>query len=212
MIKVGVIDYGAGNQKNIFRAIKSIGCEPILAKKTVDLKRTDFIILPGMGSFSHAVMHLKKSGLFEGIIDAANDGKKILGICLGLQLFFENGDEGGANVGLGLLKGQTVPLADYCDFENGYKMPIMGWYNVQWKITDNGSEFSKTINSISRESMYFAHSYGVVPNDKYIEIGVLNYFNSPIVGAIKKKNILGAQFHPEKSGIVGLKFLKAFLS
>ena len=127
-----------------------------------------------------------------------------------MQLFFENGDEGGSNVGLGLLKGKTVPLLNHCNFAHGYKIPIMGWYNIQWNLEDDGSEFSKIINSISGESMYFAHSYGVVPKDKHIEIGVLNYFSSPIVAAVKKNNIFGVQFHPEKSGILGLNILKAF--
>ena len=212
MKNVAVIDYGAGNQKNIFRAIKAIGYDPVLAQKASDLNNIDFIIVPGMGSFSLAVNHLKKSGLFDGIVNASNNGIKILGICLGLHLFFENGDEGGANKGLCLLKGKTIPLKNYCDFEPGYKIPIMGWYKVRWNLSDDGNNFSQIINSISGEHMYFAHSYGVVPKNKDVEIGILNYFNSPIVAAVRSNNIFGVQFHPEKSGIVGLKVLKAFLS
>jgi imidazole glycerol-phosphate synthase subunit HisH len=212
MKKVAVIDYGAGNQKNIFRAIKAINCEPVLVKTKKDLVGINYIIVPGMGSFSVAVKNLKETGLFEELVRAANDGKNILGICLGLQLFFENGDEGGEDKGLGILKGKILPLENFCDLDFGYKIPVMGWYKIDWNFKEDESNFSRIIGTISGEHMYFAHSYGVVLDDKDIELSSLNYFNSSIVAAIKKDNIFGTQFHPEKSGEAGLKILEAFVS
>ena len=165
-----------------------------------------------MGSFSIAITHLKKSGLFDALIHAANGGKNLLGICLGLQMFFENGDEGGSNKGLGLLKGQILPLEKFCTFDVGYKIPVMGWYKLDWHIPKDDTDFSKVINTITDEHMYFAHSFGVVPENKNVEICTLNYFNSRIIASIKEGNIFGTQFHPEKSGEAGLKVLRAFVS
>ncbi|MDA0753773.1 MAG: imidazole glycerol phosphate synthase subunit HisH [Candidatus Marinimicrobia bacterium] len=211
MKKVAVIDYGAGNQKNIFRAIKAINCEPVLASKKSDLDGIRYIIVPGMGSFSVAVRHMKRTGLFEALIEAANSNKKILGICLGLQLFFEHGDEGGKNIGLGILKGKILPLENFCDFADDYKIPLMGWYKIVWTLSEE-TEFSKIINKVSDKHMYFAHSYGVQPENKNIELCTLDYYDAKIVAAIKKDNIFGTQFHPEKSGEAGLEILKAFIS
>jgi glutamine amidotransferase len=192
MKKVAVIDYGAGNQKNIFRAIKAINCEPVLVKTKKDLVGINYIIVPGMGSFSVAVKNLKETGLFEALVKAAN--------------------EGGEDKGLAILKGKILPLESFCDLDFGYKIPVMGWYKIDWNFKEDENNFSKIIGTISGEHMYFAHSYGVVLDDKDIELASLNYFNSSIVAAIKKDNIFGTQFHPEKSGEAGLKILEAFVS
>tara|TARA_B110000444_G_C18668230_1_gene513996 strand:+ start:23 stop:661 length:639 start_codon:yes stop_codon:yes gene_type:complete len=212
MKKVAVIDYGAGNQKNIFRAIKAINCEPILATKKEDLKGLNYIIVPGMGSYSVSINHMKKTGLFDGLIEAANNGINILGICLGLQLFFESGDEGGKNNGLGILDGKILPLERLCNFSHDYKIPVMGWYKTKWILPKEETKFSKIINKISDNHMYFAHSYGVSLKEKDIELSILDYYDSKIVAAVKKDNIFGTQFHPEKSGMPGLQVLKAFVS
>ena len=212
MKKIAVIDYGAGNQKNIFRAIKAINCKPVLAQNEKDLNGIKYIIVPGMGSFSIAVEHMKKTGLFNSLINASQEGVNILGICLGLQLFFESGDEGGENLGLGILQGNVEPLHNFCKFSEGYKIPVMGWYKPLWNIPNDDAESSKLLNSISNSYMYFAHSFGVVPKDKSIELCKIDYYGAEIIAAVKKDNIFGTQFHPEKSGVAGLEILKAFIS
>tara|TARA_B100000989_G_scaffold289062_1_gene260417 strand:- start:26 stop:661 length:636 start_codon:yes stop_codon:yes gene_type:complete len=210
-LKIGVIDYGAGNQKNIFRAIKALGEKPLLIQKYNDLKNTDHIIIPGMGSYSSAIKHLKKSGLFDGLKEAKLKEKKIFGICLGLQILFESGEEGGEIKGLNFFRGKVSNMKKNKEFSPLSKFPVLGWYKQNWNLSKFDRSFAESIKNYPESPLYLAHSFEVLPKSKDIIVAEYNYFGKNIVSAIKKDNLSGTQFHPEKSGNFGLKILKGFL-
>lgn len=195
---VGIIRYGGGNVYSVITGIKHIGEDVILIEKSSEFKRVKFLILPGVGNFKAGIEYLKKENLDEIIKEKVEKGIPVLGICLGLELFFEFSEEGNCN-GLCILKG------DVLKFKNkNLRIPHMGWNKV--KIFKENPIFE---NIPDNSYFYFAHSYFVKPKDD-ISVGKTEYgiiFDSVIM----KKNIVGVQFHPEKSGINGLNFLKNFL-
>ncbi|MCM8817966.1 MAG: imidazole glycerol phosphate synthase subunit HisH [Candidatus Omnitrophica bacterium] len=195
---IGIIKYGSGNIYSVFSTLKFLGKEVVLVENPKILDKLNFLILPGVGNFASSMENLEKGGLLEKIRYKLKDGIPFLGICLGLQLLFEWSEEG-EREGFGILKGKVVKFKD-----KNIKIPHMGWNKV--KILKESFLF-KDIRDNSY--FYFAHSY-YVNTQKELIIGKTNYgidFPSVIV----KKNIVGVQFHPEKSGELGLLFLKNFL-
>ena len=166
------------------------------------IKKADRIILPGVGAFGDAVKKLRESGMFEVVIDEAKKGKPLMGICLGMQMLFEKSYEYGEYEGLGLIKGEIVPLKGR--IPEDLDIPHMGWNALQFHNGKN--ELFKYINE--GDCVYFVHSYfGVDCDDSLIasaEYGI------DVTAAVAKNNVYGCQFHPEKSGDVGLKILKSF--
>ncbi len=192
---VAIIDFGAGNLMSISKALEHLGISVIVTKSEDEIIDADAAVLPGVGAFNDAmreIVHLRE--IISGL------GKKpLLGVCLGLQLLFTESDEGGRNPGLDILKGKVVR------FGNGVKVPHMGWNTVE--MMDN-SELLKGIENSS--FFYFVHSYYAVPVDDVIITGRTEY-GSRFPSIIEKDNIFATQFHPEKSGSVGLKLLENFV-
>ena len=196
---IGIVDYGVGNLFSLESSLKAIGAEAKLVSSSDGLRAADRIILPGVGAFGDAAKKLRSSGLFDEIKREAESGKPILGICLGMQLLFEKSLEFGVHEGLGLIGGEVRPIAEV--IPKGYKIPHIGW---------NGLEFIphplfKYLNE--GDSVYFVHSfYGADCPDV---IATTDY-GAKLTAAVARKNVMGCQFHPEKSGKVGLSILKAF--
>jgi len=199
---IGIINYGIGNIYSIYTSIKKSFGIPFIVDKPENLKMAKFIILPGVGAFDDGIRNLTKTGIADAIKEEIKKGKYFLGICLGLQLLFSESEEG-KNKGLNIIKGKVNKFLFKKDKLN---IPHMGWNRVE--IIKKNSRF---FNGIPQNSyFYFAHSYYVSPEDKSKIIGITKYgINFPSV--IEYNNVIGVQFHPEKSGEFGLIFLKNFL-
>ncbi len=198
---IAVIDYGAGNLQSVVKALKYIGCDCIITNKKKELMEADGAILPGVGSFADAMDCMNRSGMTEAVTEYINSEKPFLGICLGLQLLFEASEESPGAKGLGLLKGSItkIPNAD-----GALKIPHMGWNSL------NIRQHNGIFKDISGNPyVYFVHSYYLKADDEKI-VSSRTHYGVDIDSSVCSKNIYATQFHPEKSGKVGLKILNNF--
>ena len=195
---IAVIDYGAGNIRSVAKAVEALGTKCFIAMNDDDLKKADKVILPGVGAFGKAARTLKSARMNSAIREFVETGRPFLGICLGFQLLFESSEEDPGIPGLNLIKGKCVRL------EGSVKIPHLGWNRV--KITQNHPLWK---NIPDESFFYFAHSYIVLPEEK-LNIGETEY-GCHFASAIAEENIIGLQFHPEKSQDIGLKILKNFI-
>ncbi|MBO5064838.1 MAG: imidazole glycerol phosphate synthase subunit HisH [Clostridia bacterium] len=198
---LAVVDYGVGNLFSLQCSLKKIGAQAVVTDDENIIRAADRIILPGVGAFGDAVKKLHESGLFEVVIDEAERGKPLMGICLGMQMLFEKSYEYGEYDGLGLLNGEIVPLKG--EIPQNLDIPHMGWNALS---LDKNCPLFKYIED--GDCVYFVHSYFATNCDSSV-VATAEY-GIPVTAAVGKGNIFGCQFHPEKSGDVGLKILKAF--
>ena len=200
---IAVIDYGVGNLFSLKSSFAAIGADICVTSDIERIEAADKIVLPGVGAFGDAALKLGAENLDKTIIELANDGKPILGICLGMQLLFDKSYEYGVHDGLGLIPGVVRPIGEVCKTE--VKIPHMGWNSL-----DFGKEKSSLFKYINAgDYVYFVHSFCACDCDKSV-IATANYGDAAITAAAAYKNVYGCQVHPEKSGRVGLKILKAF--
>ena len=199
---IAIVDYGVGNLFSLKSSLKCVGADAVVTNDPKVLKSADKIILPGVGAFKDAAEKLFSSGLAEIVVEEAKNGKPLLGICLGMQMLFEKSYEYGETEGLGLLKGQIRPLSDVINKD--LKIPHIGWNSLKFNGTP--SPLFKYINE--GDFVYFVHSfYAAGCDDSLI---ATSEYSCDITAAVGKDNIFGCQFHPEKSGNVGLNILRAF--
>jgi len=196
-MKIGIIDFGAGNLFSLSSALKRLGQDYLISSQEKELENCTALILPGVGAFKDAITALATSGLADFIHKQARQGKEILGICLGMQLLFEESFEYGRSKGLSLLLGRIVKIP------SGVKIPHMGWNSLE--ISDKwtaGKEFAKLY-------VYFVHSYYAETEKEYVLASVKHGIEIPAI--VGSNNITGMQFHPEKSGAAGEALLRAWL-
>ena len=198
---IAIIDYGVGNLFSLQSSFGAIGADAVVTADREVIRQADRILLPGVGAFGDAAKKLRDSGMAEVVVAEAQAGKPVMGICLGMQLLFEDAYEYGHHKGLGLLKGSVRPIADVIPKE--YKIPQIGWNALQF--TKPSPLFSHIKDG---DFVYFVHSYYAAECDDSV-IAVTDY-GAPLTAAVAKDNVCGCQFHPEKSGRVGLQILKAF--
>lgn len=198
---IGIVDYGAGNLFSLQSSIAFIGEEAAVTSDKSILEKADKIILPGVGAFGDAASKLRECGLDREVIRLAEAGKPILGICLGMQLLFEKSYEYGQHKGLGLIAGAVRDMRE--DIPSELKIPHIGWNALRFK---KQSPLFKYIDE--GEFVYFVHSYHAIDCEESV-IAVTDY-GTEITAAVSEGNIMGCQFHPEKSGKTGLAILKAF--
>ena len=199
---LSIVDYGVGNLFSLKCSLDSIGVDACVTSNADEIKKSDRIILPGVGAFEDAAQKLKASGLQETVIDEAKNGKPIMGICLGMQLLFDKSYEYGEHDGLGLIKGEIRPIADV--IPSDLKIPQIGWNAL--KFCGEKNQIFKYIND--GDFVYFVHSF-YAANCSENTIAVTEY-GADLTAAVADKNVFGCQFHPEKSGTVGIKILRAF--
>ena len=201
---IAIVDYGVGNIFSLYSSFKYIGAEVVLTSDPDEIRKADKIILPGVGAFADAAKKLRDSGLAEVVVDEVKNGKPLLGICLGMQMLFERSFEYGEHKGLGLIKGDIVPMEGVVP-EN-YKIPHIGWNGLHFPKDKPKNELFKYVEE--EECVYFVHSYYGTKCDASL-IASTEY-GAELTAAVADKNVYGVQFHPEKSGEVGMKILKAF--
>lgn len=198
---IAIVDYGVGNLFSLESSLKRVGAETVVTSDRAVIERAEKIILPGVGAFADAAKKLKESGLGDVVKAQAALGKPVMGICLGMQILFEKSYEYGENEGLGLLKGNVVPMKGYID-EN-LKIPHIGWNTLRFVRKNPLFKYLK-----NGDYVYFVHSYFV--SDCQDSLIADTEYGKPLTAAVAKGNVYGCQFHPEKSGDVGLKILQAF--
>ena len=197
---VAVIDYDAGNIKSVLKAFRYLGQDVELTRDPEIIRRADHVVLPGVGAFGDAMKRLADYGLVDVIRQVAEDGTPFLGICLGLQLLFDSSEESPGAVGLGILKGTNVRFTE----APGYKIPQIGWNSLH--LQNNGRLFEEIEDGAF---VYFVHSfYAVAENEKVVK-ATCTYTD---VASGERRNVFACQFHPEKSGNVGLQILRNFLN
>ena len=198
---IAVIDYGVGNLFSLTSSLSAIGAESVVTGDPDVIRRADKIILPGVGAFKDAKEKLSKTGLDKVIIDEVRRGKKIFGICLGMQMLFERSFEYGEHEGLGLLSGSVVAMEGKIPSE--LKIPHIGWNALRIKKEHPIFKYVK-----EGDYVYFVHSYYATGCDE--SLLATSEYGEELTAAVALENISGTQFHPEKSGEVGLSILRAF--
>ncbi len=206
MKNIAIIKYDVGNVYSLSSSLKFLGYNAVITNDENEIKNASHIFLPGVGAFGDAMEKLKQTGLIPTLSEAVNNNKKLMGICLGMQLLFESSNEYGKHEGLAFLKGHISDIkTDMNSAGFSHKVPHMGWNNLQIKSKENA--LSKSINE--GDSVYFVHSFYAKNCDDslvaYSEYGI------DIPAIVANENVYGCQFHPEKSGKVGLEILKAFV-
>lgn len=209
---IAIIDLDLGNLHSVARAIRHCGGDAVITDKVEDIELAEKLILPGVGSFKAGMDALKNKGLVEVIKNRAETGVHLLGICLGMQLLMERSEEQGSHDGLGLIAGEVKKFQNLTGFDFSVKVPHMNWCAIDKKL-DNSTWADSILRGIQPGAeCYFVHSLCVMPKDLQHTLAVSKYGNSEFCSAIKRDNIVGCQFHPEKSGEVGLKIIEAFIS
>ena len=198
---ITILDYGEGNIRNVERAFQTLNQDVLVRNSVNYIEKATILVVPGQGAFKQAMSQLKKLNLIDPIKNHINAGKKFLGICLGFQILFESSEEHGNIKGLGILPGHFKKIESA-----SLKVPHMGWNQVN---IQNQSKLYKDIKNDSY--VYFVHSYYVTNSDERIIASTTNYEQS-FISAIQKNNLWATQFHPEKSGDIGLNILKNFLN
>ena len=199
---IAIIDYGVGNLFPLKSSLREIGAEAVVTSDEKVIAEADRIILPGVGAFEDAARKLRETGMAEVVKREAAAGKPMMGICLGMQLMFDVGYEYGEHEGLGLIRGSVRPIADV--IPEGYKIPHIGWNLLKFRKESPLFKYIK-----EDDYVYFVHSYYAAECDESV-IAVTEY-GAELTAAVANGNVYGCQFHPEKSGEVGMKILKAFM-
>lgn len=198
---VGIIDYGVGNLFSLKSSLAFLGQEAVISSDAGVLKSADRLILPGVGAFRDAAEKLRDSGMDVLVKEEAKDGKPLLGICLGMQLLFDRSFEYGEHEGLGLVPGEVIAMKGVVPAE--LKIPQMGWNRLDFANESPIYKYTK-----EGEHVYFVHSYYASKCEGFIT--ATTEYGAKITASVQNGNVFGTQFHPEKSGRVGLNILKAF--
>lgn len=195
---IAIIDYGMGNLHSVQKAVERLGYEALVTSREEEILAADGAILPGVGAFGDAMQFLNDTGLGQVAVRYAAGGKPLLGICLGMQLLFSSSEEHGQHEGLGLLPGKVVRIV------GDFKVPHMGWNRLSFK------QPSPLLAGLTEGHAYFVHSYKALPEREQDLLADTDYYG-PVTAVVGQDNVFGTQFHPEKSGELGMKLLDNFL-
>lgn len=210
MTQVTVIDYGMGNTLSVCRALEHVGATVKLSSHPDQIKDSDALVLPGVGAFGDGMAELHKRNLVEVIQDEADDGTPLLGICLGAQMLVDSSEEFGTHDGLGLIPGNVKAIPDQTYYGDDLKVPHMGWADL--KNIRNGDFDNPLLMHVKTQSaVYFVHSYQIEADEQNDLIATCDYGGNQLTAMIARENIFGCQFHPEKSGPIGLTILQEFV-
>ena len=197
--RIAILDYGMGNLRSVEKALERVGAEVVRTPDPEVAERADGLILPGVGAFAKAMERVREQGLDELISRRVEEGRPAMGVCLGMQLLFDDSNELQGAEGLGLLHGSVEPIS-----ANGYKVPHIGWSPVRW---ERESELTDGLGD--ETPFYFVHSFIPRPSDQGDVLGTAEY-GERFACAVERPPLYGAQFHPEKSSAAGLRLLENF--
>jgi imidazole glycerol phosphate synthase glutamine amidotransferase subunit len=205
--KVGILDYGVGNLKSVYNAVRKIGCQPMFVKTGSELSQFKVCILPGVGNFGFVVKKFRIAGLEGPVKDFIASGGHVIGICVGMQMLFEGSEESPDVPGLGVFEGKVRKLSVPVSSIDRVKLPHIEWQEL--KITNPNLNNQNLFDGVSEQAdFYFVHSYTVVPNDSEIVVATAEYCGDEFVAMIGCGTVMGTQFHPERSRENGLTLLK----
>ena len=202
--KVAVVDYGAGNLRSVAKALERSGLEVVRASAPSEMKGVDGVVLPGAGAFKDALDHLRESGLEDALLRSLTDGRPYLGLCLGLQVLFEEGDEHGPERGLGYFKGRVERLPESNPDGSRLLVPHIGWNRVRFQ-----GDHPMVGELPESDDFYFVHSYRPVPQEPDSVAGICKY-GQEFAAAVARDSVFAVQFHPEKSQQAGKRLLDAY--
>jgi glutamine amidotransferase len=206
-----ILDYGSGNIYSIVNALKYCGTEPLLISDPEAVPGCSHLIIPGVGAFHECMNKLKDRGLIEPIMDSVKRGNFILGICVGLQMLFEEGEEFGLHPGLSLIKGRVERIPE-CDQDGTCrKVPFVGWSPVVPSRDEKDWHGTIMENTPAGQACYFTHSYRGMPVNDEDRLVDTFYGQTRVCAAVRRDNLYGCQFHPERSGAAGLAILSNFI-
>lgn len=212
MNEVTVIDYGVGNLLSVSRALEHCGARVTITSESAAILASARVVLPGVGAFSDGMAALQAKGLDTLVHQLAVAGTPLLGICLGMQMLFDESEEFGATAGLGLIPGRVVHIPATTTTGEPHKIPHIGWNELVLPVQCDTWQSGLLADVEPGEAVYFAHSFMVVPASQEFRLADCNYGGIPISAAVQRDNVMGCQFHPEKSSAVGLKILRRFIS
>ena len=205
--RVVVIDYGIGNVFSVCNALQAIGANVSLTRSSQDIRNADRLILPGVGAFARAMEALDGFGLSDVIRDYVRTGKPFLGICIGMQVLMERSTEFGDHKGLGFFEGQVERIPATTPLGERIRVPHIGWSSLIAEQPLQGTPLASAGNG----AVYFVHSYHCQPKDRSQLLASVDYDGVAVTAAIRRDNIIGVQFHPERSGVVGHRILDSFV-
>lgn len=212
MPDVAVIDYGVGNLLSVRRGFEHCGARVTVTSEPAEILAASRVVLPGVGAFANAMSELNRFGLGDVVRDVAAKGTPLLGICLGMQMLMDESDEFGTTRGLGLIKGHVVAVPDQTTLGEAQKIPHIGWNGL--RPVEGGRSWADTpLKNVDHgDAAYFVHSFMAKPDDPGHRVADCYYGNQAISAVVARDRIIGCQFHPEKSGTVGLRVLRSFLT
>lgn len=205
---ITVVDYGRSNLLSVRRALEHCGAEVRFAAKPEEVLRADALVLPGVGAFADGMAQLHRQQLVEPLVQKAGEGTPLLGICLGMQMLLDSSTEGGFTKGLGLVAGTVEPLPEKTTDGAPLKVPHIGWSPL---LIAPGAERGLLKNARSGDEVYFVHSFQALPRHGEDCAATVEYGGHTVCAAVRRNNVTGFQFHPEKSGPAGLAMLQAFV-
>ena len=207
--KTVIVDYGLGNLRSVASAIIEVGGTPEVTAEPELIQRAERIVLPGVGAFGVAAQHLETSGIGSALLAAASQGVPLLGICLGMQLLFSRGNEFGWSSGLGLIPGDVLPIVDQ-DNAGELRGTHIGWRPLDFSFSQKDHPLFNGM--VGNDSFYFVHSYSAHAVDDDKVLARVAYGANDLAAAVAATNVMGVQFHPEKSGVSGLRILRNFIA
>lgn len=204
-VEVTVIDYGFGNVRSVVNALETVELIPKISSEPEEVVRSPYLLLPGVGAFGSAMKSLSERGLDQAIGDAVSQGSRLLGICLGMQLLLESSEEFGFCEGLGLIRGEVKPLVPLSEVSPSKRATHIAWATV----SPEGEGYLSELFRGTGHQYYFVHSFSAHPEPAGANAtaGTATYLQKPFVAAVEETNVLGVQFHPERSGQAGLNLL-----